>query len=433
MYSEALEGIDDLIDTTPVASHEEIEVESQFLQKDDEEIQNVESDVESFSNTAAALESIYQSSLPMYNKASDTEVRLIATSVCAVANSNGFTVGPSFSLESIDDNEPSKNAGRRMIRKIKEYALRIWTVLVESFETLMEWFTSFLQRVTFLSKRLRKKAEALRQLYAKTQNKNKEGAQNLLKGRVAAVLGVLDGTPQNAFKNLSELVSGLSDAGKGKYFDSLFAAIDKLEKNESGEKELDAFVSKVADTYNPLFPYETSRYSISGATGVEIGTSDILPGNYHAYMAIPRDGIGLNYFRYEFTNADLGSIQPDVGIPVLSYNDIPDILKYVTGICDTYERTSEIERELKSIKSKLEQAKKVLQRAVNKEDKNIDEVTTETERFNSAFRTSTLRGFLNFIPRATAGIHQKTISFALNRCKSALYWVDFSLAQYEPK
>lgn len=433
MYSAALEGIDDLIDTTPVASHEEIENESEFLRKDDQEIIDVETDVENFTSTAAALESIYQSALPFYNKATDTEVRFIATSVCGVTSANGFAVGPSFSMESVDDNETSEKAGNRMIRKIKEYALRIWTVLVESFQKLMDWFFEFLERVTLLSKRLRKKADHLRQLHSKTENKNKEGAQNLLKGRVASVLGVLDGTPQNAMKNLSELVSGLSNAGKGKYFDSLFAAVNKLEKNESAEKELDVFVGKIASVYNPLFQYEAPGRQIEGATGVDIGMSEVLPGNYHAYMAIPRDGIGLNYFRYEFSNDDVGSIQPNNGIPVLSHADIPDILKYVTSICDVYDKTTEIERDMKNIKTKLDQAKKVLERAAKDEDKNIDIGATEAERFNSAFRAPALRGVLNFIPRATAGIHQKTISFALNRCKSALYWVDFSLAQYQPK
>lgn len=433
MYSLAVEGIDDLIDTTPVASHEEIENESEFLHKDDQEIINVESDVEKFTSTAAALESLYQSVLPLYNKATDTEVRLIATTVCGVTTANGFSVGPSFSMESIDDSETPEKAGNRMIRKIKEYALRIWTVLVESFQKLMDWFFEFLERVTMLSKRLRKKANDLSQRYSKTENKNKEGAQNLLKGRVASVLGVLDGTPQNAMKNLSELVSGLSDAGKGKYFDSLFTAVNKIEKNESAEKELDAFVGKIADVYNPLFQYEAPNHKIEGSTGVDIGMSEVLPGNYHAYMAIPRDGIGLNYFRYELSNEDIGPVQPDTGISVLSHADIPNVLKYVTGICDVYDKKDEIKREMKNIKTKLDQAKKVLERAAKQEDKNIDTGATEAERFNSAFRAPALRGVLNFIPRATAGIHQKTISFALNRCKSALYWVDFSLAQYQTK
>lgn len=434
-YATALEGLEDLIEPSasddPV-THEELDTEAQDLTDTGSEIESSDDDNERFANAAAALESMYQSALPLAGRSSHSENRLLTTAVCAVASARGFSVGPTFAMESIEDESP-ESRGQKLIRKIKEYALHVWSILVDSYDRVVEWLSQFFQKVTNLAGRLRKKSESLLAQHKKVQHKLKQGAQNALKGRVANVLGVTEGTPQSALKNLAKLVNDLLSASQGKYFDSLFSAIDKLDKNESGDKELDTFVSKVKATYDPIFPYEADDAKIEKAAGVELASSEILPGNDRAYVALPKDAPGLQYFRFTIaTDAKYGAHDGGAGLTVLSHGDISGVLETVIDIAKSYEKMSEVERHLKDIKTKLVKARDVIKRSLEKSNKTIEDSDVEIEKFASTFRSMVFRGVLTFIPRATASIHQKTMSYSLNKCKSALYWVDFSLSQYEP-
>lgn len=435
-YVAALEGIDEVVNPSvpqEPGTHEELEASTNIIVADNAEIESSEADTERFVNAAAALESMYQSSLPMFKSSSDQEARMLSSSVCTVANAYGFQVGPAIALEAVDG-EDSTTRAQRIIAKIKAYALNLWNILINAFDKAVDWLAGFFQRVTGLAARLKAKAEKLRAVHASSQNKTKEGAQSVLKGRVASLIGVTEGTPQTAFKNLSKLVSDLLEAGQGKYFDSLFAAVDKLEKNESGDEEFDQFAKKIKSTFDPIFPNEAPEFKVDKADSVEMGSTEILPGNDRAYMSLPTSSIGIGYFRYFIASGgEYGQPPRENGLPVLSFSDIPHVLDTITDITTEYEKMTAVEKSLKDIKGKLNSARQILQRAAKQEIKTGEETNVELERMASAWRGSILRGVLGFVPRATAGIHQKTMSLALSKCQSAVYWVDFSLSQYQPK
>lgn len=428
----ALEDIEDVIDPQVPVTSEEVEVVINDLQKDDAECAAIETDIERFESTAVTMESMLQHALPLTQKATDADVRHLTTAVCAVASSSRFSVGPTLALEAIEE-QTAEQRGAGVIAKIKEYALRLWSMLTDALERVMDWFSQFLQKITGASARLKKRSDALIKRASATSTHLEPDAEKSLTGRVASLLGVVDGTPQAAVKNLSVFVKGLVEAGRGEYFNPLYKAVEKLANNESADDEINDFVKEIQKTYNPLFEYEAPDIELKGGESIEIGCSEVLPGNYHGYMAIPKDPVGLGYFRYELSNS-LGSLTQDQGLPVLSISDAEELLKNVRDIAETYQNVEHVEADIQRVKERLVKARGIIEKSLARDKTaSFNPSNTEAEKIQSAFRVQVMRGLLSFVPRATAGIHQKTMSFAVARCQSAVYWAEWSLSQYSPK
>ncbi len=390
---------------------------------DNAEIESLDIDMQRFSDTAAALESLYQSSLPIYTNCTSRDVQLLTAAACEITNAGNFSLGKSFSLESSDSSE---NSGIIIIRKIKEYALKIWNVLIDAYQRVVEWIFDFFQRVTNKANSLKSKASAL-------LKKINDGSYNtsdssiIFKDSFVAHIGVTEGTPVAAFNNLYVFVKDIRAATTPRNFNNLFAAMEKLQKGDPGDEEMADLVEDIRKAYNPIFPYETDA-GIDNAVDVEAGVSEPLPGNLYAYMTIPKTTAGLAYSKMTISSEEYGPYKSETGIGRLSKQDCISVIKNITDICDVYVDLSKIQNEIKEINNKLRRTKDVIQKSIDRDDRrSMDKEQMEIERYKSAFRAGSLRGLLVFIPRITAGIHQKTMSTSLDICSYGLTWVNKSI------